>query len=196
VNVTSGGYGRVATGVAALAVLAVLTSGCSRSDAGQAPPVASGSPSPSASPSASVSPSVSATPASPYEDDPGVQTMRLYYAAAAKAVNARNLRHPELVAVSTPKRADRNVINLKDELGNRAPGPVPFTPIAVRSNGPGSRTVLMCVLGEGHSINPKTGKPAHARLVRAVQADLVKVGGRWKVDGLTRAKFSCAGVEV
>ncbi|MCW2568946.1 MAG: hypothetical protein JWN54_3043 [Mycobacterium sp.] len=192
VNVTSGGYGRVATGVAALAVLAVLTSGCTRSGADQAPPVASAT----ASPPASTSPSPSATPAGPYEKDPGVQTMRAYYAALSKAVNARNLRLPELVALTTPKRAAQIVILLRDELGNRVPGPVPFTPVAVRSNGPGSRTVLLCVLSNGFSLDPKTGKPARARLVRAIQADLVKVGGRWKVDEVTRKSFSCAGAEV
>jgi hypothetical protein len=194
VNVTPGRYRRLAAGAATLAVVAVLTSGCSRSDATQAPPSATGSASASASRSAPASPS--ATPASPYEDDPGVKTMRAYYAAIAKAINARNLRLPELVALSGRELAARTPSTLDVELGNRAPGPVPFTPTAVRSNGPRSRTVLLCVLDDGWTVNPKTGKLARPRNVIAGRADLVKVGGRWKVDALTRASFSCTGVTV
>jgi hypothetical protein len=176
----------------AVAAAGLLSAGCSGSGADQAPPaVPSGSTSPSAEPASSPP-----TPASPYEDDPGVKTMRAFYAAVARAINARNLRHPDLVAVSTPRRAARNEINLKEELGNRAPGPVPFTPTAVRSNGPRSRTVLLCVLGDGWTVNPKTGRPARPRMVKAGRAELIKVGGRWKVDGLTGATFSCTGVEV
>jgi hypothetical protein len=125
-----------------------------------------------------------------------VKLMRAYYAALAKAVNVRNLRLPELVALSTPGRLKVIEETVAIELGNRVPGPVPFTPTAVRSNGPRSRTVLLCVLDDGWSINPKTGKPARPRNVIAVRADLVKVGGRWKADDLVNADFSCTGVTV
>lgn len=125
-----------------------------------------------------------------------MKTMRAFYAAVARAINARNLRHPALDAMSTAKRQARNEILFDSELGNRAPGPVPFTPIGVRSNGSTARTVLACVLGDGFTLDPKTDRPAHPRVVRAIQAELVEVGGRWKVDRLTRSDFSCTGVEV
>jgi hypothetical protein len=73
---------------------------------------------------------------------------------------------------------------------------VPFTPTGVRANSSTSRSVLFCVLDEGFSLDPKTGKPARARSVLAARADLVKVGGRWKVDRVVQADFSCTGVTV
>jgi hypothetical protein len=138
----------------------------------------------------------SPTPLSPYENDPGVKALRKFYAAAAKAINVRNLRHPDLVAMSTPKRQARNEVLFKTELGLRVPGPIPFTPVAVRSNGSTSRTILYCGLDEGFSLDPKTGKPARPRSVVPVAASMVRIDGRWKVDSLTSADFSCVGVKV
>jgi hypothetical protein len=181
----------------ALAGLVVAgTSGCGSKSPTVAPPVASSVPAAPTSAAVSVSPSVSATPLSPYENDPGVKTMRAYYAAVAKAVNARNLRLPELVALSTARRQPRNEALYKETLGLRVPGPVPFAPVSVRSNGPASRSVLLCVLNGGWAINPKTGKPNEARALQPGQADLVLVNGKWKVDRLFKKDFSCAGVKL
>jgi hypothetical protein len=188
-------WARAAIGVM-VAGGAVLTVGCGSTAPTVSPPVASSAPAAPASAAVSASPSVSATPLSPYENDPGVKTMRAFYAAAAKAVNARNLRLPELVALSTARRQVRTEALLKEELGSRVPGPVPFTPVSVRSNGPASRSVLLCVLDGGWSIDPKTGKPREARKVLSGQADLIVVDGKWKVDRLYKKDFSCAGVKV
>jgi hypothetical protein len=145
---------------------------------------------------AAPSPSVSKAPLSPYENDPGVKALRKFYVAVSKAINSRNLRLPELDAWSTPRRQLQNEVLFKSELGLHAPGPLRFTPVGVRSNGSNTRSVLFCALNEGFNLDPKTGKPAHPREVLAGQATLVRDGGRWKVDDLVKAKFSCAGVPV
>jgi hypothetical protein len=181
----------VVTGVAAVVLVGALAA-CSSSDPTVSPPTA-------APQSASVAPTTAApspTPLSPYENDPGVKALRRYYVAVSKAINARNVRLPELVAWSTPRRQVQVEELLKSELGLHAPGPQPFTPVGVRSTGANTRSVLFCGLNEGFDLDPKTGKPAHPREVLAAQATLVRDGGRWKVDYLVKAKFSCAGVPV
>jgi hypothetical protein len=181
----------VVTGVAAL-VLAGALAGCSSSDPTVSPP-------PAAPQSPNVAPTTAApspTPTSPYENDPGVKALRKFYVAVSKAINSRNLRLPELVAWSTPRRQLQNEVLFKSELGLHAPGPLRFTPVGVRSTGANTRSVLFCALNEGFNLDPKTGKPAHPREVLAGQATLVRDGGRWKVDDLVKAKFSCAGVPV
>jgi hypothetical protein len=184
----------VVTGVAALVLVGALA-GCSSSDPTVSPPTAAPQ-SASVAPTTSASPSVSATPLSRYENDPGVKALRKFYVAVSKAINSRNLRLPELDAWSTPRRQLQNEVLLKSELGLHAPGPQRFTPVGVRSTGANTRSVLLCALNEGFNLDPKTGKPAHPREVLAGQATLVRDGGRWKVDDLVKAKFSCAGVPV
>jgi hypothetical protein len=184
----------VVTGVAALVLVGALAA-CSSSDPTVSPPTAAPQ-SANVAPTTSASPSVSTTPLSPYENDPGVKALRKYYAAVSKAINARNLRLPELDAWSTPRIQRQNEVGLKSELGLHAPGPVRFTPVGVRSNGSNTRSVLFCVLNEGFDVDPKTGKPRHPREILAGQATLVRDSGRWKVDYLVKATFSCAGVPV
>jgi hypothetical protein len=192
VQVRIGRFGSAVTGVAALVLVGALV-GCSSSDPTVSPPTAAPQ-SPSVAPTtAAPSPSVSKAPLSPYENDPAVKALRKFYAAVSKAINARNLRLPELDAWSTPRRQLRNAVLFKTELGLRAPGPLPFTPLGVRSNGANSRSVLICAM-DGFNVDPKTGKPTRPRVLLPGQATLVRDGGRWKVDFLVKAKFSCAGV--
>ena len=186
---------RLVTGLAALVLVGALA-GCSSSDPTVSPPTAAPQSSSVAPTTAAPSPSASKAPLSPYENDPGVKALRKYYAAVSKAINARNGRLPELDAWSTPRRQLRNAVLIKSELGLRAPGPQRFTPVGVRSLGPDTRSVLLCALNQGFNVDPKTGKPARAREVSPGQATLVRDGGRWKVDYLVRATFSCVGVPV
>jgi hypothetical protein len=185
----------VVTGVAAVVLVGALAA-CSTSDPTVSPPTAAPQSSSVAPTTAAPSPSASKAPLSPYENDPAVKALRKYYAVASKAINARNGRLPELDAWSTPRRQLRNPVLIKADFGLYAPGPVPFTPVGVRSLGPNSRAVAVCVLGEGFNLDPKTGKPAHPREVSAGTATMVRTGGRWKVDTLVFANFSCSGVKV
>ncbi len=140
-------------------------------------------------------PPTSAAPASPFEDDPAVQGLRAYLAAAASAINARDLTQPALVAVSTPRRLLRAQVLYAPDMGTFYPGPRPVTVVAVRPVSPAATNLLTCSLEEGWSLTKPGGTPARARSVLGLRFEMVLVDGHWKVDdAIVAPEVSCLGV--
>ena len=100
-------------------------------------------------------------PLSAYEGDPAVKDLRAYYVALARATNARNLRLPALIALSTPGRAARHVTTSRTEIGLFMPGPSPFTSLGVRTVAAGRKQVLFCGVDDGWALT-KTWRQARA----------------------------------
>ncbi len=156
---------------------------------------------PTESPAATTEPSPVATPAAtsaaltgPYRKDPGVKFLVTYFKASAAAINARNANLPALVALETADQRPYTVKALKEEYGRVAPDVPPFVPLSVGAPKATVRTVNICVLADGWTLDAKTKKPAKRRKVQAQQAELVKSGGTWKVEAFYFDSFSCSGV--
>lgn len=166
-----------------------------------APPVAS----PQVSPTSTTgtadrgtrrSPTVAARPRSRFERNPAVRVLRTHYVGLAKSVNLRTADVPELVRTSTTARAAVNPSVMRTELGLHYPGPVPFTPYAVRVVDSRTREVLMCAVDEGWGRDPATGRPARPWSVVRLVATVVRVDGRWLVDRIVRTPGSCVSVRI
>lgn len=130
------------------------------------------------------------------ESDPAVVALRTYFAAAYRAIDADDLGSPDLAAASTPERAARNADVFADVVGLDAPGPLPFTPISVRTASDTRRDVAFCGYVDGWLVDPRTGRPAGALTVRAGVAEVERVDGAWKVDGVRLTSSSCDGVRI
>jgi hypothetical protein len=139
---------------------------------------------------------VTPEPASRFEDDPAVRALRTHYVGLAKSVNLRTGDVPELDRTSTPRRQALNGRVMRVDYGLYYPGPVPFTPLSVRSTAPDTRLVRMCVLAEGWGQDRATGRPANPRSVEHLQATLRRIRGRWLVDRIATARGSCQDVTI
>ncbi|MBN9619529.1 MAG: hypothetical protein J0H43_07335 [Actinobacteria bacterium] len=86
---------------------------------------------------------------------------------------------------------------LGGDVGLRYPGPLPLQPIAVAQPSTGLRIIKVCGVNQGYAVNPKTGKPVHARTVIPALVSVRLVGGKWLMDNLNGGTgFSCTGVKV
>ena len=134
---------------------------------------------------------------SAYENDPAVKDLRAYYVAAARAINARNFRLLALVALSTPGRAARHPTVFMGDVGLFIPGPVPFTPLGVRTVAAGHKQVLWCGVEEGWSLTKKGGRPARPYRVVALRSDQLLTRGHWIIDHIRFVTgTSCQGVTI
>ena len=186
-------------GTALLLAAVLLLAGCSDDGTQTGPPAAAAlspaaSPSPAPSPSPSPSPVPSPTPLSAFEGDPAVVALRAYLAATADAVNAKDLRLPTLVALSTAARAARHPSLFGDDLGSYFPGPRPLAVLGVRAVNASRKDVVGCQLSN-YALDAPGGKPLVAPKVEAGTYELVLEGNRWKVDSAKAAQgVTCAGV--
>lgn len=136
-------------------------------------------------------------PLSVYEGDPAVKDLRAYYVAAARALNARNFGLPALVALSTPARAARHPTVFKGDVGLFTPGPLPFTPLGVRTVAAGHKQVIFCEIEQGWVLTKRGGRPARPFRLLALKSDQLLTRGHWIVDHIRTAEgTSCAGVTI
>ena len=134
---------------------------------------------------------------SAYENDPAVKDLRAYYVAAARAVNARNFQLPALVALSTQGRAARHPTVFGPDVGLFTPGPLPFTPLGVRTVAAGHKQVVYCDISDGWALTSKGGRPARPFRLSAARSDQLLVRGHWIVDHIRAAEgTSCNGVTI
>lgn len=194
--------GRCFTRLRALVVVLavpVVLGACSDDPSPVAPPVATrattASPPPTVTASARAS-RVSRRPLSRYERHPAVRALRTHYVGLARSVNLQTPDVPELVSTSTPARRALNRRITQVDYGLYYPGPVPFTPVAMRAVDADTRLVRLCVLGEGWGQDPNTGDPVNPRAVRAVLATMVRVRSAWLVDHIAETRASCRGVTI
>jgi hypothetical protein len=78
------------------------------------------------------------------------------------------------------------------EIGLRYPGPVPFTPVAVRADG----DVVTCMWVAGWGRAEATGKPAERKKVVPMRIDMDRVRGKWRVSDLLYSEADCGAVDV
>jgi hypothetical protein len=188
---------RVAGIAVATGLVTGLVAGCTSSATPKASPLPGSTTAPSSTPvSTSASPSPSPTPLSPYEADPAVQALRAWAAQAARTVNSGKYDDAALDALMTPQLAKTMKHVLGTEVGHRYPGPIPFTPVRVTVVNASNRDVRLCVVSDGFSINPKTGKPFAKFHVAPIDAGAVSSGGKWLVAKFDVGSFSCSGVRV
>lgn len=186
---------------AALLAVALAAAGCSSSAAPHKSSAASSTPPvstmPSSAPVSSPTPTpTKTTPLSPFEQDPAVVAFRSWAAQVARTINERKIDEPALDALMTASFAKGIRGITSGEIGHRYPGPVPFTPTRVTVTSSSARDLHLCVIDDGYSLNPKTGKPFAARHVQPIDASAVKFNGRWLVSKFDGASFSCAGVKI
>jgi hypothetical protein len=142
------------------------------------------------------SPSTSAKPLSAFEKDPAVIALRAWAAQAAKTVNSGHYTDKALQALMTPALAKTMKHVMGNVVGQHMPGPVPFTPIAVKRISARERYIDACFVTNGFAVNPKTGKHEHSRVVTAIDTGAHLVDGTWKTDAFFNGKFSCKGVAI
>jgi hypothetical protein len=186
--------------LAAPLAAALLLSGCGGSDDDPAP-APSPTPSPSASETATPTPSPTASDSpvalSPFEDRAPVKAARAWAVALGKAVNAHDTSMQSLGSTVTSAGREASKQAVGDDLGDGYtwPGPQPFTPVHVGTQGKAS-SIDSCFLTRGWSVDPQTGDKVNARKVGPIQINLVKDGGKWKVDSALVGKADCSGVKV
>ena len=198
---------RAAWAAALLAL--VVAAGCTSSGKPAPKPVgASTAPQPAASSSApptTAAPPSSASPTptttttkalSPYEADPGVQTLRAWADTAAKTINGGDYDGAALDALMTAKLRRSIKQILGNSVGYRYPGPLPFTPTRVDVAGSSARTIDACFVTNGYGIDPQTGKPHGKYRVTAIKAQVRRVNGQWLLDVFGLGSFSCKGVHI
>ncbi|WGW12629.1 hypothetical protein LWF01_02345 [Saxibacter everestensis] len=185
------------------AICAALIAGCSPPGNAEEKPLspASGSAeSPAtapASPSAEAGETESSDEAlSEFEDDPAVQGMRGFYSAIAKATNQGDFTLKELQKYSTQRRQELNESTMKDAKGLEFPGPIPFTPIKVRSDSDDQKTILACGWDSGWAKDKKTGKPRDEFRVDGGEVEMLREDGNWKVNKVVGATIDCSTVDV
>lgn len=185
-----------------LAALVLLASACGGSDA-QADGTPTGStktgstPTQTPTPTATPTPTPPSEPLSPFEDEAPVKAARVWAAAVGKAVNAKDQKMASLAAVATPNGIRQTVSATEYDLnhGYSWPGPQPFTPVSVKVTG--NRAVLnTCLLTDGWSVHPKTGKRVNPRKVSGIVLVFRKATGVWKFDDSYTGTADCAGVKV
>lgn len=142
------------------------------------------------------SPSKKAKPLSPYEKDPAVQALRAWAAQVARTINTGKYDGANLKALMTAGVAKSMKTIAGTEVGHRYPGPLPFTPLGVRVNNARSRDMKICIVSDGFSVRPKTGKVFAKYHKQAINAGAVLSRGRWLVSKFELAGFSCANVRI
>lgn len=182
------------TAVPAVAVaLALAVSGCGAEEESHAEPGPVGS---STEPSAAATPtqesSAGAEPLSDYEDAPQVQVARKFAAAIGRDISAGDKDLPRTDKYLSAQGRKRLPVHAAEDLGTTYPGPLPFTPVAVRGDG----DIVTCMWTKGWGQDPKTGEPAAERLIAPIRIDMEKAKGTWKVANLYTSTADCAGVEV
>jgi hypothetical protein len=186
-----------------------LLSGCGSNDA--APQAAGTSSSSSSTASPTPTPSPSSTTAAPttsapkptktiaplsrFEGDPAVKAARAFAAQSGRAVNARSMSYKPWLALMTPQARANRAVYIKEDLGQKYPGPLPFTPTFVSSRG-STATIKACVWVQGWGVDPRTGKPARKRQVLPLAFEMKKPGRTWLFNALTDSSGSCDGVTV
>lgn len=194
----------VAAGVLALTVSACGGSAKTPAVAAPASPIPTQAAAPSLSPATTTTPPKTVTAPKPklaalsaYENDPAVKDLRAYYVAAARAVNSRNFALPALVALSTQGRATRHSTVFAPDVGLYTPGPLPFTPLGIRTVAAGHKQVVFCDIYDGWALTKRGGRPARPFLVTAARSDQLLVRGHWIVDHIRAAEgTSCNGVTI
>jgi hypothetical protein len=192
------GAGRALTIASACIVLTALAACSSGENEQQALPTPrTASPRPEASiPPAAAPAAQSQFGTLPSEDDPAVQAVRRYFAAAYRAIEDDDLESSALRDASTADRAEQNAAAFADVVELSAPGPLPFSPTAVEETGPGVRTVAICAYYWGWLRNPGSDQPTAPLEVRAARVRVQDVDGEWKVDSVELVEADCTGVEI
>lgn len=187
-------YGGVALLGSALLLLGLAA--CGGGAPSQSAPIPSESPM-STTASATASSSAPATPQSPFEHDAQVKVLRQWAAAAAKDINADDKSFPRSSRFETPAgRVEFAGPVFGGELGRYYPGPLPFTPVAVKTSG-GTSEVFACIVGGGFSRDSRTSTKVEHHQVNASKITLVKAQGGWRIDSLYAAPDTdCSGVKI
>jgi hypothetical protein len=199
----------VRPGTVLVALSLCLTAACAGDDS---PPASAPLPAASASasapapavttetPAATASPPPGSTtrpPRSRFENDPAVRVLRQHYRGMAIGVNEESMRVADLTASSTKTRLKILPDLFRDEYGDRYPGPIPFTPVAVKKRSATLHDVKICVLADGWLQDAQTGRPTKKRAVQALQAWVIKTGPGWRVDHVyTEPSIDCDGVKI
>jgi hypothetical protein len=192
-------------GVTAAAVAFGL-SGCGGGDEPAAAPTSSTSSTTTSSTSSSSATTTSTptptqtralAPLSRYENDPRVKGLRQFAYQYGRAINAKNRNYKPWLATLSPKAVKERGEFIDEDLGQRYPGPIPFTPVKVTATSGSSARISLCLQWQGWGRNPKTKKPARAADIGPGYVDLLKREGRWVVDTLGRdTTFSCSKTKV
>lgn len=123
--------------------------------------------------------------------------MHAWFAAAAKAINAKKYDTPALDALMTPAFRARLKLMLSSDIGLYYPGPVPSSPITVVDKEPGLRFIETCDVVDGYAQDPKTHKPAHPFHEVAGEVRMQQLNGKWVLqDWIAAPSRSCKGVHV
>jgi hypothetical protein len=198
--------GMRARAAAAIAAAVVLLSGCGGQQtrgAADAPvtaaPDEAGATTPAAPPAGEPTDAATRTGTPPpaeqdLEADPAVQAVRTYFAAAYRAIEDDDLGADPLAEASTPQRAQRNAALFADVVDLSAPGPLPLTPTAVRTESETERVVAMCAYYDGW-LRPPGGAPEEVS-VRAGEVVVRQVDGAWRVHDVRQVAGDCAGVDI
>lgn len=186
--------------VAAPVAAALMLAGCGGSEDDPAPaPSPTPTPTPSETatptPTPTTSPTPTATPASAFEDRPQVVVLRRWAVAYGNDVNANAPSLPRSQKYETKAGKDILPAIAGSDLGHYFPGPLPFTPVAVRAGG-GQATVTVCLMTRGWAQDKRTHKPTDRKQVAPAQFVLKRAGKVWKVETLQQAKADCGGVKV
>lgn len=179
-----------------LALCLVLT-GCGGSDPQVVAPQ-SDPPSPtpsSATPTTAPTAAPTQEPLSPFESRRPVQAARKFLAANGRAINARDPSMKELAPFVVPGVLGRFYGYAKADFGRYYPGPLPFTPVAVRVSG-SSASLPGCLWTAGWAQKRSTRLPDEKRAVTPVNVSLRKLGASWKVADVRVRQGSCKGVAV
>jgi hypothetical protein len=171
--------------------LSLALSACGGSDKPDSDP----SPSATTSATPSPSPTPTTTPLSSFEDRPQVKVARAWMAAAAQDINAKRRSIPNAVPYETESLRGLMSQIFAEDIGRYYPGPLPFTPVAVKAQGK-KATVSACAWFKGWAVDPKTKQPVEKKVTGPTEFIVVKQEGQWKVDRWQVAKFDCNGVNV
>ena len=144
----------------------------------------------SATPSESLSPSPTLEPLSRFEDEPQVKVARKWAIGVARATTKGDRKARAIKPFTTPAGWTRMQGYMAEDMGRLYPGPLPFTPLGVRTTGSSSR-IPMCIWVGGFTLDPRTKQPDKAPRIVGADLTLKKLGGRWKVDDLLFQNFSC-----
>ncbi len=143
----------------------------------------------------------SATPTRPplssFEGTPQVKALRAWAAAAVRDVNARREDFPlaQVHEVDTFEVRNDVGVSFQEEFDKYFPGPLPFTPVAVKRSG--DQTVIStCVIGSGFALTKRGGPPAEKLSVVPVAFTMARQGSRWLLAGILAGSGRCDRVTV
>lgn len=188
---TSGARKLTATLTGALLVLGLAACGGDDPAATDQPAQTSSSPTSSApSPSQTPTPSPSLRPLSRFEDEPTVKVARKWAIGAARATTANDKTVQAIRPFVTGAGLKRMQGYLSEDMGRLYPGPIPFTPVGVRDQG-GSAVVPTCMWVGGFTLDPKTKQPDKAPRIIAMDFQLVRQAGAWRIDDMLYGSHDC-----